>query len=221
MSERRNLTAEFWRELGHLLPPRAVVLDLGAHLLEEASQLLPHLEVARWIAVEADPALADTCRRLAPSLAPRGKMIEIYNLAVARENGATTLYRSRKKDGQAWTASSSTKRPTGVLDGYPWLDFRPEDQIRVPCRTLDTICRDVRVGEKIDFLKMDIQGAEIDAVLGGQETFASTKYVLTEVVEGREEYEGQAGLDGLVRAMPGKWRVVERLLCDALLERVT
>jgi hypothetical protein len=39
----RDLTPEFWKEMAQRLPDRAVVLDLGAHHLEEAALLIPHL----------------------------------------------------------------------------------------------------------------------------------------------------------------------------------
>jgi FkbM family methyltransferase len=133
--------------------------------------------------------------------------------AVGATEGITRLYRSRKKTGEPWTASSSTHKPKNVLAAYPWLEF--PDSIEVPVTTLDVYCEQHNI-RQVDFVKMDVQGAEIDVIRGGQATFARTKYLLTEVVE-NEEYEGQLGLDGLVAALPGKWSLVERLLNDALL----
>jgi 2-O-methyltransferase len=212
---RRELTPEFWRELGGKLPPRPVIVDLGAHGLEEAQQLLPHLRGATWWAIEADPALARHCLSMAAQMNQDGNVVRVENFAVASEDGDAVLYRSSMKSGDPWTPSSSTHRPAGVLSAYPWMDFKKADQVIVRSRTLDRLCQMCNIS-RIDFLKMDIQGAEIDAVRGGQEILTKTEYILTEVVE-NQEYEGQASLDELLASLPGKWEIVERLVNDALL----
>lgn len=212
--ERRDLVPEFWRELAGRLPRGAVVLDVGAHYLEEACHLIPYLEGVEWHAFEADPACCRGCAEfVVPLLERRGWKVAVRQVAVCDEVGERELYLSERKTGEPWTASSSICRPKNVLAAYPWLHF--PRQIRVPSTTLDAYCSSAGI-IRVDLLKMDVQGAEISVVRGGQETLKRTRYVVTEVVE-NEEYEGQVGLDGLVAAMPGRWSVVERLACDALL----
>lgn len=212
-------SSEFWPYLASLLPPKPVILDLGAHLLEEASVLLHQLRDATWCSVEADPDLARSCLERASNYTVNGNVLRIYNYAIAPTSGGSiALHRSKMRDGGPWTPSSSTHRPTGALQAFPWMAF--EDAIDVPAISLDDLCQRAKLWGKIDLLKMDIQGAEIDAVLGGQITFSRTRYVLTEVVN-NAEYDGQASLDDLVRAMPGRWRVVEHLVNDALLENIS
>lgn len=211
----RDLDGTFWHDLSELIPEtHPVVLDLGAHQLEEACQLMPMLAHAIWHAFEPNPECwAHVERHVLPYLGMLGE-IHLHKAAVGAVPGTTLLYRSSKTDGGRWTASSSTKRPKGVLAAFPWMKF--DNGIEVPVVTLDNTCDQIG---KIDLIKMDIQGAEIDAIAGGHSTFARAKYVLTEVV-GYEEYEGQVGLDGLIAALPGRWHIKERLSCDALLENL-
>lgn len=211
---RRDLTPEFWADLAKLIPRRnTVVLDVGAHLLEEAWHLLPHLEGASWHAFEPNPECFQACQAYIPRLRPHE--VHLTCSAVGASPGTTTLHLSARRDGGPWTASSSTRPPKNVLAAYPWLHF--PKTIEVPVTTLDEYCRRNRV-ERVDLVKMDVQGAEIDVVRGGQETLTKTSYLIVEVVE-NEEYEGQAGLAALVAELPGRWEVVERTTCDALLAR--
>jgi FkbM family methyltransferase len=221
MTTPRDLSPEskFWGDLSHLLPPSPVIIDLGAHLLEEASILLPRLINATWCSVEANPDLIRSCQDRSINYAQNGNSLQIYNYAIAPKSGGTiTLHRSKMKNGQSWTPSSSTHRPSGTLIYFPWMVF--EDTIEVPAISLDDLCQVAQLQDKIHLLKMDIQGAEIDAVLGGQLTLSRTKYVLTEVVNNME-YEGQATLTELMASLPGRWRIVEHLLTDALLENIS
>jgi FkbM family methyltransferase len=151
-----------------------------------------------------------------PRLAPYAD-VTFNEVAISQGKGSTTLFRSAKVDGQPWTPSSSIRVPKNALSCYPWMTF--DEGIPVSTISLDEYCLEKQI-QSVDFLKMDIQGAEIDAIRGGLFTFAMTKYVLTEVCE-CEEYEGQVGLAGLVAEMPGCWMVVERLLNDVLLKNMT
>ena len=214
MEGRRDLVPEFWRELAARMPERAVVLDVGAHQLEEAHQLLPHLKDAEWHAFEADWKCYEACIDHVVSLGPLCRRLVVVPAAVSDREGEATLYLSEKRTGEPWTASSSICRPKNVLAAYPWLHFPRQTKVRT--MTLDAYCASAGVG-RVDLLKMDVQGAEVAVVRGGQATLARTHHVVSEVVEG-EEYEGQVGLEGLLAAMPGRWKVVERLVSDVLLE---
>jgi FkbM family methyltransferase len=213
----RDLTPEFWKEMAQRLPDRAVVLDLGAHHLEEAALLIPHLGRVVWHGFEPNPA----CWQLAVSSVSRLQKrhdcsIQLTCAAIGRVQGTATLHLSSKKNGESWTPSSSTHKPKNALTFYPWMAFNRT--MIVPTIALDDYCTMMKIGD-VDLVKMDIQGAEIDAIMGGQKTFARTRYIITEVVEG-EEYEEQVGLAGLMSALPGNWKILERFISDALLEQI-
>ena len=217
-AERRDLTPAFWAELSRLLPPSPVIFDLGAHGMEEAEILLPQLSGrAVWHSFEANPECCASIRRHSLAFLQDRADIILNEVAVSSTVGTATLYRSRKVDGQPWTPSSSIRKPKRATEQFPWMAF--DDGIVVPTTTLDLYCQQHGV-EHINLVKMDIQGAEVDAIRGGLLTFARTDYVLTEI-GCCEEYEGQLGLEGLLDELPGKWELMEWLLGDALLRNVT
>jgi FkbM family methyltransferase len=214
MSDLRDLTPEFWQQISTKLPARPTILDLGSHHLEEAELLVPHLKQAVWHGFEPN---VDCFRYARDTIAPH--LVDTYDCtismtcaAVGREVGTATLYLSSKKNGEPWTPSSSIRKPAGALRGFPWMAF--DKTVEVPVTTLDCYCASQDIAN-VDLIKMDIQGAEIDAIMGGQVTLTKTKYLITEVV-GYEEYEGQASFAQLFSALPGRWALAERLVSDAL-----
>jgi FkbM family methyltransferase len=218
MTTPRDLTAEFWEDVSRLLPPSPVILDLGSHHLEEAQALIPLLSGrSQWHGFEANPQCCSLMRSTVLHRLAELADVTLNEVAISQGTGSATLFRSEKTDGQPWTASSSIRPPKNALPCYPWMTF--DNGIPVATISLDEYCQSKKIAG-IDFLKMDIQGAEIDAVRGGLQTFSRTSYVLTEVCE-CEEYEGQVGLSALVAEMPGTWVVVERLLNDVLLKNIT
>ena len=91
--------------------------------------------------------------------------------------------------------------------------IRFERSISVPIRRLDGWCEEMGV-PRIDFIWMDVQGAELDVIAGGVTALRNTRYLYTECNE-RELYEGQVGLRGLSRALPD-FRVLRRYPDDVL-----
>ena len=60
-----------------------------------------------------------------------------------------------------------------------WYSDGKYKTITVPTKTLDNC--DYFNGESIDLIKIDVQGAELDILNGGEKTIKNTKYVLSEV----------------------------------------
>jgi len=196
------------------LPVGAVILDVGAHHLEEARLLLPYLRDAEWHAFEADPDICRICiEHVIPGLGGKYRRMELVPVAVSDRVGEVTLHLSSKRTGEPWTASSSICAPKNVLSAYEWLHF--PRSVKVLSTTLDAYS-ELNGIVRVDLLKMDVQGAERLVVRGGQQTLSRTKYLVTEVVEG-EEYEGQVGLEALMAELPGSWTLLERTVNDALL----
>ena len=128
MTTPRDLTKEFWTELAAKLPPSPTILDLGTHNLEEAELLIPHLANATWHGFEPNK----DCFRYARDTIAKSLMkdhpctINLTCAAIGREIGKTTLYLSSQKNGDPWTPSSSTHKPTHALEAYPWMAFEKE-----------------------------------------------------------------------------------------------
>lgn len=218
MTPIRDLTKEFWAEFAQRLNPHPVIIDLGSHHLEEAELLIPHLDNPTWHGFEPNIDCYQYANNVMASNLSKQHSCGIFMncCAVGRDLGAATLYLSSKKNGEPWTPSSSIKKPTHALEAYPWMAF--EKSVAVPVTTLDYYCESHSI-DRVDLLKMDIQGAEIDAIAGGQKTLSKTSYLITEAVE-VAEYEGQASLADLHKALPGNWKLIERLVSDALFANI-
>jgi hypothetical protein len=113
---------------------------------------------------------------------------------------------------EGWDLSGSIRKPKDHLIIEPGVTF--ERTIRVRTTSLDQWADEHAIGN-IDFIWMDVQGAERDVLGGGKRTLARTRFLYTEYSE-REMYEGQYTFKELVNALPG-FEVVVRYPADVLL----
>ena len=127
------------------IEPRTI-LDLGANIGVAAAWFRSRYPNARIVAVEADPG---TYAKLERSLGD-DDAVTLVNAAVAARSGETTIFRA-----QGYSVASSLK------------DTGPEtaSSARVRACTLDDLCVEHGL-ERIDLLKLDIEGAELEALEG-------------------------------------------------------
>jgi hypothetical protein len=111
-----------------------------------------------------------------------------------------------------WSSSSSLKRPTGVLSVHPWITF--PQTASVPCMRLDDVSE--LKGETVDFIWVDVQGAEDIVFSGAKDILSRTRYVYTEYAT--DLYEGQLNRDQLIQMFGSNWSVVHDFEGDILLK---
>ncbi len=146
--------------------------------------------------------------------------IELFEVAVADRDGEATFFQSggqqagRPPDSmpEGWDCSGSIRKPKNHLKVHPWVTF--DKTIKVKTVTLDSWCEEHRV-EAIDFIWMDVQGAEIDVISGAAKALRRTRYLYTEY-DNRELYKGQAGLRKILRQLTD-FKVLIRYPGDVLL----
>jgi len=114
---------------------------------------------------------------------------------------------------QAFYGSSSIRKPKKTAEYWPDMTF---EESKVKCYKFDTYYNEVKPGI-IDFIWADIQGAEGDLIDGGQEALSKTRYLYTEY-SNDELYEGEVGLDEILKRLPGSWTVIEDYGSDILLK---
>ena len=114
---------------------------------------------------------------------------------------------------EGWDCSGSIRKPTNDLIVHPWCKF--EKNIIIETKTLDTWRKEQGV-EKIDFIWMDVQGAEIDVIQGGRNALKNTRYLYTEY-SNKELYEGQISLKHLLKELV-EFDVIVRFPDDILLK---
>ncbi len=109
--------------------------------------------------------------------------------------------------------SGSIRNPKGHLDMYPWCTF--DKSFKVQTNTLDMWC-DKEGVKAIDLIWADVQGAEVDLIMGGMEALDKTRYFYTEY-SNQELYEGQISLRQILKLLPD-FKVLYRFSCDVLLK---
>lgn len=143
--------------LRQVLDPGTTFVDVGAHIgyfSIVAAALVA--EIGAVYSFEPDP---DCFSRLAVNSCPYPWVIT-YNSAVADRNGEVSFYRSPKQSESGWGAIFNE-------DGK-----RAELSVRV-C-TLDNWMSEEGI-EKIDVLKMDVEGSEYRVLEGAQALIARTR----------------------------------------------
>lgn len=112
-----------------------------------------------------------------------------------------------------WSASSSLKRPIVHLKQHPWVSF--DKTIKVETIRLDSY--EPISNKIIDFIWMDVQGAEDLVFRGAKKTLERTKFLYTEF-SNVELYEQQLNLDKIVEFLGVDWEIIEVYPNDVLLK---
>lgn len=190
-----------------------LIIEIGAHVGSHSRWLLRCFPRARLICFEPDPRPLDRLREHLGS-DPR---VTIEQMAVGREPGRVVFHQSSGRHEShpadySHIDSGSIRKPRKHLEKYPWVRFA--STIEVECTTLDEYAMKHGI-EAVDFIWMDVQGAEEDVFRGGHRMMSHVRLVWTEHSD-EELYEGQRSLGELLELLPG-FRLLERFQYDALL----
>ena len=130
---------------GSLLPPAAIVADFGAHRGEFFSALKSEYPVSRAVLVEANPALAQTLKKRF------GRESDVVHAAVVGANNKEAVLFTRSTNPESSSIFEEWSAAYGIAD-----------QVNVPAIDLSNVIREL--GGRVDLLKFDIEGAEIDVL---------------------------------------------------------
>jgi FkbM family methyltransferase len=147
--------------------------------------------------------------------------VTLAEIALSDREGEITFFQSggqpseenSAKMPEGWDLSGSIRPPKEHLESHPWCKF--ESKIQVRTSTLDSWC-DANAIETVDFVWMDVQGAEMDVLRGSSATLRKTRFIYMEYAE-KELYAGQALLPDLIRFLKN-FRVISRYPSDVLLQ---
>jgi FkbM family methyltransferase len=180
-----------------------VIFDIGACEGEESIRYTRRFPKARIHAFEALPANQNIIRR---NFARYGiDTAELVPLALADHDGQATFHVSsgRPPDlfaGEAWNygnKSSSLLPPADPAAMLGWIEFK--ETVTVTCEMLDTYCARKAV-DRIDFIHMDVQGAEALVLRGARRMLPRVRSIWMEVAS-KEIYRGQVLRDELDTVM--------------------
>lgn len=158
--------------LRRTIRPGDVVLDVGAFLgvyaVLESRWAGPN---GRVIAFEPTPASAAVARRHFSWNAPEGARVHFVEAAVSDRSGSATLHQY-DAHGMPYVNSLAAAVDAGTSASAA--------QSSVTTTTVDDVCRELGVVPSV--IRMDVQGAEIHALLGARETIRACRQ-LSIVVE--------------------------------------
>lgn len=157
---------KLFRGWEHLISPTSTILDVGSNFGIFGFMCRRKWPKCRIIGIEPHPTTAKYCRAL-------GVYDEVFECALGNKDGMVTL---RMSDGDGFTGSTNPC-------------YRCFSETQVYCRMLD------EMGISPDFIKVDIDGAELDCIHGGLNTFRKAKGCVVETVYPERVNEIQALID--------------------------
>lgn len=162
--------------MDRFLTPDAQCLHIGASDGRHALYIARRARDGLVHCIEASSYTLGVLDRLRRLL--RVSNIRLYNLAIGATNGEVTLVTPIKTSGHrgrafAFISDRPVMRASNEWDrGFSGFENRP-----VPLRTLDTFCSEHGIS-RLDFLRCDIEGAEILMLDGGMATIARERPVI-------------------------------------------
>ncbi len=180
------------------------VVEIGAHKGEDALRFMQEFKDIKIYCFEPDPRCTAEFKK-----AVKDSRCTLIEAAVSNKDGETILnlptswlvkvpkllkslglrrywtfmvlaYRKKRGMQREATGQSSIKKSISHSKKYPWLTFK--ETVMVKTIKLDTWAQENNI-RHIDFIWMDVQGAERDVIEGAANTLKIVKYLYTEYGE--------------------------------------
>jgi FkbM family methyltransferase len=151
--------------LSERMAPGQVVLDVGAHVGHFtilAAARVGSARAGRVLAFEPAPSNLDRLRRNL-TLNELGPGVEVLPLALGARPGTATFFDDGDSDGTEF--SMVAPRQSGAARAF-----------EATVETLDGICA-ARGIERVDVVKIDVEGAEVDVLRGAERVLAASPEV--------------------------------------------
>jgi FkbM family methyltransferase len=190
-------TSPIHQQIAELIKrPKPTILEIGCNDGSDTLALLRMMPQAKIYCFEPDPrAISRFKRNLGSSL----DKVSLFEIAVSDRRGQIDFHSSSGGDlPNGWDQSGSIRYPKNHLREYPWVTF--EKTISVSTCRLDDWCAEIGVKE-VDFIWMDVQGAEGDVITGAPKILEKTRFLYTEYSD-KELYSGQPSLNTLLAQLP-------------------
>jgi len=171
----------------HMIHPGEVVLDCGASDGDFTREALA-AGAAKVVAIEIAPASVECLRRNLAAEIAAGRVI-VYPKGVWDKDDTLTL----NVDDNNFAANSVVLRPGSA---HP--------AIGVPLTTIDKIVAELKL-PRVDFIKMDVEGAEVRAIQGARETIGKFKPRLSITAE--HALDDEFAIPAAVRKLRSDYRM--------------
>lgn len=154
------------------------VFDIGAAVGDTAQTFLKNFPRATVYCFEPFP---DSFARLKKRTKQFGDRIKLFNVGLYSEEGTREMY----------TASNHS---VNSLYGLAQYGFEEQRKKIILVRTLDSVVREYGITH-IDFMKIDVEGAEKDVLAGGREALRMTDNVFIELLPFRQGVQAHDYID--------------------------
>jgi FkbM family methyltransferase len=125
-------------------------LDIGAHLGSVLTKIVELAPKGKHLAFEAIPYKADWLKKKFPE-------VEVRQVALTDKQGETKFYLDKDRTGYSGMHPNQQKRTKAF------------QELVVPCNRLDDLLPE---NHKIDFIKIDVEGAELSVFKGARNTLS-------------------------------------------------
>jgi FkbM family methyltransferase len=180
---RCNLLSESLQVAARYLPAHPVIVDVGAYNGENSCLMAKFLENGHVHAFEPVSQVFNVLAKNAKNI----PNMSVYNLALGDESGYSEIFLSKEKENSAQFSMSSSLLPPKEQLVYSGSCFEGTELVKVI--TLDQWAVEYDI-EKVDMIKLDIQGYELLALKAGMKMLSNASVVLA-TVDFIEAYEGQ------------------------------
>ncbi len=191
--------------IAKLLKPDDVIFDVGANQGQWGKLALSHVSPLELYAFEPVP---ETFGRLQTNLRPSGA--SLHNFALSDQQGERTFYYYDKTSEIAELSTFYRRHPTTEQE----LDMRPAP-IQVITETLDGFCAEHSV-QQIDFLKIAVEGAELDVLQGAFGLLQAQRIRLIQFETGDTFFEAGISLQKVLALLSAHGYAVFRVLPQGL-----
>jgi len=152
------------------LPSNAIIVEAGAHNGSDSIKMATCFPQGHVYAFEPVPAIYQVLRKNTES----HSNIRCYNCALSNTVGTTKMFIS----SEVGDASSSLYEPDKHTTIWPDITFG--ESIDIPVTTLDRWAK-INGIDHVDFLWLDMQGGEYDALKASPAILKTVKALITEV----------------------------------------
>ena len=196
VAEPRLWAMEYFR---HFVPStNAVVFDVGGELGFETAQFADLVGRSGKVFVfECMPDHVERLERLAASK----PQVQVVNRACWNADTHLEFFIGNTPGSSTAVADAKGQRGQNLAD--------TEKVLLVRAQPLDTLWKDLHGGQRVDFLKMDIEGAEYEALEGAAEMLAATRFAVIAAYHIRDGTTTAARVDTMLKAAGFKTRIDE------------
>lgn len=187
VAEPRLWVLEYFR---HFIPaPGSVVFDVGGELGFESAQFAGLVGRSGKVYVfECMPAHVQRLQTLAATL----PQIQVVNSACWNSETQLEFFIGHTPGSNTAVGDAKGQRGQYLAN--------TSNMLVVPAKPLDMLWKELHGGKPVDFLKMDIEGAEYEALEGATEMLAATRYAVIAAYHLRDGVTTAARVETMLKA---------------------